>query len=73
MDKKKKTCYQCKHRRTIPGDAHTQCAFQWNPKKQAIPEGSPRGIENGWWYFPFNFDPIWMIGECGEFDAKDNG
>ncbi len=72
MSKKKKTCYQCKHRRMIPGDTHTQCVFQWNSKEQAIPEGDRYGIENGWWYFPFNFDPTWMIGECSEFDTKDN-
>ena len=71
MSKEKKTCYQCEYRCTIPGDGHTMCAFQWNPKKQAIPEGASHGIKNGWWFFPFNFDHVWMIGECSEFKINN--
>ena len=27
MDKKKNNCYQCPHRRKVPGSAHSECAL----------------------------------------------
>lgn len=96
-------CYLCKHRRPIPGDAHSGCAnpniwkhldcmdyslFQlaaqnnmpWEKSSIMILgnrsigiKGNPHGIKNGWFYWPFNFDPLWLE-ECNGFEAiNDKG
>ncbi len=61
-------CYSCVHRRTIPGSCHTRCAAPW--KGGDTPKGDSHGIENGWWYFPFNFDPTWHEDLCSRYKAK---
>lgn len=66
--KNEKACYQCKHRGTVPGDTHSMCAFNWATSENLPPQGNSHGIKNGWWIFPFNYDPTWMIGECIAFD-----
>ena len=69
---KKKTCYQCQHRRTIPGDCHTQCAFDWSKDKSNVPSGDTHAIRSGWWFFPWNFDPVWMKEQCPQFLDKES-
>ena len=61
MDKKKPNCYKCVHRRAIPGDAHSRC----NNVKAKV-EGNRHGIRSGWFRWPFNFDPVWLI-SCDGF------
>jgi hypothetical protein len=34
-------------------------------------KGNPHGIKNGWFQYPFNFDPVWLE-ECEGFTLKDN-
>jgi len=58
-------CYQCKHKRNVPGDAHISCS-----KSDPQVRGDSHGIKNGWFIYPFVFDPIWMIVECQNFEAK---
>lgn len=55
-------CYQCANRRSIPGDAHSRC-LAFNAKV----EGHSHGIRNGWFMWPFNFDPVWLI-SCDSFE-----
>jgi hypothetical protein len=31
--------------------------------------GNPLGIRRGWFNWPFNFDPTWLV-ECGGFEVK---
>ena len=31
---------------------------------------NPHGIKNGWCYWPFNFDPIW-VNSCNSYDPKN--
>lgn len=57
-------CYDCIHRGTIPGDAHSCCH-----NILAIAFGEEHGIRNGWFFHPFNFDPIWLR-YCDGFEAK---
>ena len=57
-------CYSCRYRRGVPGDAHSSCA---HPHPTA--KGHPRGIAMGWFNFPWNFDPIWLL-ECSGFTPK---
>ena len=48
-------CYNCRYRRSIPGDAHSSCV---NMDAKTI--GDPHGINHGWFFHPFNFDPVWL-------------
>jgi len=32
-------------------------------------KGSPHGMLNGWFNWPFNFDPVWLEG-CNGFESK---
>jgi hypothetical protein len=60
----KPNCYKCKARGTIPGDAHSTCA-----NRSANVKGHRVGIEGGWFHWPFNFDPTWVV-ECDSFVPK---
>jgi hypothetical protein len=57
----KPNCCKCVHHKTIPGDAHFSCV---NIKATVV--GNKSGIKNGWFKWPFNFDPIWLI-SCDGF------
>ena len=59
---KKSNCYECTHRREIPGDAHSQCT---NPDPTM--KGNEYGIRQGWFFYPYNYDPVWMTKECNNF------
>ncbi len=59
-------CYNCVHRKTIPGDCHTRCA-----KPDPDMTGDDHGIKNGWFCYPINFDPIWKTKDCVNFKNKD--
>lgn len=54
-----KQCYSCKHRRKVSGNAHIACA-----KPDPDMKGDPHGIKNGWWSYPFLFDPTWNTTIC---------
>jgi len=58
-------CYKCIHRRTIPGDYHSRCE-----KKDANVKGNEHGRRHGWFFWPFNFDPVWLE-KCDGFE-KDS-
>lgn len=49
-------CYSCRYRCRIPGDTHSGCM-----NKNAKVIGDPHGINHGWFFHPFNFDPTWLI------------
>jgi len=66
----KKTCYQCKFRGEVPGSCHSRCEFNWNTATSEPPKGNEHGIRNGWFMWPWNFDPVWMIDECKQFEQK---
>jgi len=67
---KDKTCYQCIFREEAFGSAHSHCVFDWSKNIENIPTGDPHGIKNGWWGFPWNYDPVWMESQCAEFKSK---
>lgn len=58
-------CYSCAFRRTIPGDAHSACA-----NTTAKVEGEDHGKVLGWFYWPINFDPVWLK-SCNGFKQKE--
>jgi hypothetical protein len=61
----KPDCYKCKYRRDIQGDVHSECT-----NHTATTEGDPCGKRNGWFSWPWNYDPIWLK-SCDGFVAKD--
>ncbi len=60
-----KQCYDCKHRRKVPGDAHSACA-----KPDNTMQGADLGIRRGWWDYPTNFDPVWNTTICKNHEEK---
>lgn len=82
MEKPK--CYNCKYRKNLDYSAHSQCIHPlmggeqnnivglalylngFNPLKI---KGSQHGIENGWFMYPINFDPVWLE-NCIGFKEK---
>lgn len=61
----KPNCYECKHRRDLAGSCHSRCA---NPKAEVT--GNAHGIQNGWFFHPFNYDPVWL-NSCNGFEKKE--
>lgn len=31
----------------------------------------PHGVENGWALWPYNYDPVWLIGVCVAYTPED--
>ena len=62
----KTTCYQCIHRFSIPGDAHSRCN-----NLTANVKGNPHGITKGWFFWPYNFDPVWLNACDGMEEIED--
>lgn len=64
----RKQCSNCKHKRRVPGNAHIACA-----KPDPAMKGDAHGIKNGWWYYPFLFDPVWNLTLCANHEPVDEG
>ncbi len=60
----KPNCYECLHRRSLPGSRHSGC-----DNRNANAKGDPRGIRSGWFSWPYNFDPAWLV-SCDGFKSK---
>ena len=58
-------CYRCRYMRPIPGECHISCI---NPYPRM--EGDPHGIKNGWFFYPFLFDPTWKRTRCPNFQPN---
>lgn len=70
MKKEKPDCYKCKYRGNIPGDAHKCCNHPGEKASTLNIKGNPHGIKNGWFNWPYNFDPVWLE-ECDGFEPKE--
>lgn len=55
-------CRDCKHRGSIPGDAHICCKADWSGRIPPAFQG--KGVQIQWYKFPYNFDPVWGPDEC---------
>jgi len=60
----KTACVTCAHKRSVPGNAHIQCA-----RPDPGMRGDPHGVRNGWFFYPLVFDPVWRTRECGNFES----
>ena len=62
-------CVGCGYRRTIPGDEHLHCAYDWSQSPQdltAILAGARITSRTARWFrFPLNYDPTWGPDTCG--------
>jgi len=61
----KPDCYKCAFRRPLPGDTHSRCL---NRTKGITVQGHPHGVESGWFHWPHNFDPTWLV-DCNGWAA----
>ena len=62
---KQPNCYECAHRREVPGSAHSRCN-----NHGAKVTGHPVGIKGGWFFWPVNFDPTWLV-TCDGFSTSE--
>jgi hypothetical protein len=60
----KPNCYKCAHRREIHGDSRCD-------NTAAHVTGHAHGARKGWFFWPFNFDPVWLL-TCDGFEEKQN-
>jgi len=75
----KKNCNTCTHRTEIDHSHRISCSYFWKNKnmisesplhKDNVPEYAK---ENGWFDFPYDFDPIWVDSDCsGHKDTNDD-
>ena len=60
----KPDCYKCFYRAQTSFSHHSTCGnFHANVR------GSVHGVRKGWFYWPFDFDPVWLEA-CDGFKAK---
>lgn len=57
-------CYSCIHRKDVFYSHHSECS-----SKTAEVTGVVHGIKNGWFFWPLDFDPIW-VNECDGYEEK---
>lgn len=70
MSKKKEmrnACYDCQYCGSVPGSAHNSCS-----NSKAKVDGDLQGIKGGWFVWPINFDPVWLL-SCDGFKKKKGG
>lgn len=82
----KSICYDCTHRRDIPGNTHSRCAhpevgprpsdaavqlvIQHAARSLKIRVTNQNVVKKGWFAWPFNFDPTWLE-NCNGFEQKE--
>lgn len=60
----KPDCYKCKHRRDLPGNAHSHCS-----NENANVTEDKYGIKMRWFIFPISYDPVRLV-SCDGFEQK---
>ena len=63
----KPDCYKCVFRRSILDNAHSRCEA---PAGTHV-VGNSLGVRSGWFFWPYNFDPVWLK-ECDGFTPKQD-
>ena len=60
-------CYFCLYRSDVLYSAHSSCIHPLirklgasEAKKRLEIQGAEKGIREGWFLWPYNFDPIWL-------------
>jgi hypothetical protein len=70
----KARCAICVYKRSVPGNAHIQCSYDWLKglkfaKVNILPLGNSYGIGQGFYMFPVLYDPIWQVVKCQAFNT----
>lgn len=63
MRDKHNECYDCKYKRSVPGNAHIRCSMPDPDMK-----GEAHCIKHGWFYYPERFDPDCKTVNCANFE-----
>lgn len=81
---RKADCYKCEYRGGVPGDTHSCCRYPGNDTNifaffekcnllnmvKLNIRAETHGVRNGWFFWPVNFDPVWLI-NCDGFTQKE--
>lgn len=62
-------CESCAYKRCIPGDEHIQCEFDWS--EEPTPKFSGNFMQQRWYLFPLNYDPVLGPEACNGFSSQD--
>ena len=74
----KPNCYKCVHRMSLSGSAHSRCnkfdaKVEYDFHLYLLSErqfiGDEHGIRQGWFRWPLNFDPVWLV-SCDGFSKN---
>lgn len=65
MSDTKPDCYKCKHRGELLVGLHSTCA-----NREAKVTANAHGIKSGWFFWPYNFDPVWLV-SCDGFAPRE--
>lgn len=57
-------CYECYYKQDILTNHHIKCT---NPDENMI--GDSYGIYQGWFHYPYCFDPMWKLKQCTNFKS----
>lgn len=62
-------CNKCAYQKSIPGDCHIQCQYDWANAPKEVLEKCPVNADipdraRQWFRFPLNYDPVWGPNEC---------
>ncbi len=68
--KDKPDCYKCEFQGEVAGSCHSSCHHSAAAQELNI-KGHEIGVRKGWFMWPANFDPVWLI-NCDGFTAKDS-
>jgi hypothetical protein len=62
-------CHTCRHHRSLlPESMHSRCVHPW-PEHLRV-EGDAYGRACGWFNWPQDFDPTWLL-ECNGWEAME--
>lgn len=64
----KEECWDCVNRRPVAGSFHISCA-----KPDFSIKANIVGVRKGWFFYPYNFDPVWKESLCQNWeDINEN-
>lgn len=72
----KPDCYKCKHRKNSSWTTHSRCshpeALTFDVRDALRVRAVPHGVRNGYFLWPADFDPVWLLG-CNGFEPAEGG
>jgi len=59
-------CNDCIFKKNVPGSAHFSCSRS----STGVSNVNKHGVEKGWFFFPFDYDPVWAE-DCTGYISKE--